>query len=66
MRPSRRVATVIGIVCGAELIVAAIIGGSGLSALFGWNGALVAAVAIAMVFGVVVRRRSNTAPPLRI
>jgi hypothetical protein len=44
MKLDKTLAVAIGVVCGAELVVALVIGGAGLSAIFGWNGALLAVV----------------------
>ena len=57
---------IIAVVCGAELIVAAAIGGAGIGAFFGLDGAFVAALAAAtLAFSVrswlTVRRRPRPA-----
>ncbi|MCI0776382.1 MAG: hypothetical protein J4N97_11725 [Chloroflexi bacterium] len=57
---------IIAVVCGAELIVAAAIGGAGIGAFFGLDGAFVAALAAAtLAFSVrswlTARRRSRPA-----
>jgi len=51
---SRAAAALVAAICGAELFVLAIVGGVGLSAVFGFEGAFVGALALALV---VSRRR---------
>lgn len=50
MKRSGRWAAVIGVVCGAELVVVAVIGGAGLASLF----SIEAAVGVACLGGVVL------------
>ena len=57
MKLGKRIAAFIGVVCGAELVVAVTIGGAGLGAAVGWDGLVVALIAIALAVGVVVPRR---------
>ena len=57
MKLSSRTAAVIGVVGGAELIVAIVIGGAGLGALFGWNGAVLAVAAASLIAATIYRRR---------
>ena len=51
-----RLGSIVGIVCGAELVFAAVIGGVGLSAFIGLEGAMVATVLLLVLAGVVTRR----------
>ncbi len=56
-------AWLIGIVCGAELVFAAVIGGAGLGAVLGPNGAVVgAAIAVAVATSIRGRRRRLSKP----
>ncbi|MFT7599323.1 MAG: uncharacterized membrane protein YhaH (DUF805 family) [Acidimicrobiales bacterium] len=57
MKRKGKAATIIGIVCGAELVVIAIVGGAGLGSLLGWKSALFAVLALVPLAAVVVRRR---------
>jgi len=50
-------AAVIGVVCGAELVIAAIIGGAGLSAFFGLEGLLVGAIVVSLAASYFFARR---------
>lgn len=65
MNKKRRWAALIGVVCGAELVVAAVIGGAGIAALVSVEAAVVAAalggVALWAVFD--RRRRHEASPP---
>lgn len=54
-------AAMVGIICGAELVVAAVVAGAGVGAFFGLEGAFVAAIA-AFLF-VNIRRRTNPNSP---
>lgn len=60
MKLSRRFAVVVGLVCGAELVVLAVVGGAGLGALFGWEGAVVGGIVVALL-GMTVARRVTSA-----
>lgn len=62
---SRIVAGFVAVVCGAELLVVAIVGGAGLGVFFGKEGLLVAAAFVVLVFGITrsVDRRSRSATP---
>ncbi len=60
MRLRRVVAWAVAIICGAELAVAVVIGGAGLSAILGWEAGLVAA-AVGLVAFETYRRRTTPA-----
>ena len=49
----KRIATLVGFICGAELVIVAVIGGAGLTAFVGWEGAL---VLFSLVWAIVARR----------
>ena len=59
---SRTVAAVVGFVCGIELIVAVVIGGAGLGAIFGWDGAIVGAAGLVISVGWLLSRRARSRP----
>ena len=61
MKNSGRLASIIGVVCGAELIVAAVIGGAGFSVFFGMEGALVAGAVVVLGLAFVLQRRRKRA-----
>ena len=56
MRLSRRVSVVVGLVCGAELVVLAVVGGAGLGAMFGREGAIVGGIVL-LLLGLTVTQR---------
>lgn len=55
---TKKWAAIIAVVCGAELVGAAVLGGAGLSAFFGLEGLAVAVVLVAVASATVLRRRS--------
>ena len=64
MNKTSRWATVIGVVCGAELVAAVLIGGAGLAALFGIEAAVIVALLGGVALWTVLRhRRRNATPP---
>lgn len=54
------VAGVIGVVCGAELVIAIMVGASGLGALFGWEGLIVGIAILVVVVGMIKLRRAHS------
>lgn len=64
MKDSRLWAGLLGVVCGAELVLAVIIGGAGVGAILGLEGALVAAAAIFIAGTYLKRRRDQGAAHL--
>lgn len=59
MTTTRRWASVVGVVCGAELIVAIVIGSAGAAALLSYEAALVGGLATLAAYGLVKKRRSG-------
>ncbi len=63
MRSTKYLAWVVGLVCGAELVVAIMVGGAAASAVFGLEGAMVASLltigATLTIAGWVYRRRQS-------
>ena len=57
MKLSRTTAGIIGVVCGAELLVALVIGGAGIGSLFGWEAALVSAAVATLAGSYLAARR---------
>ncbi len=52
-------ATAIGVVCGIELLLAALVGGAGLSAFFGLEGLFVGIVIAGAAIGYLLLRRQR-------
>lgn len=63
MKLSNRTAAIIGVACGAELVAAIVIGGAGLGALFGWNGAVLAVVTASLITATIYQRRQTNRGP---
>ena len=59
MKLGKPIAAVVAVVCGAELVVAVLIGGAGLGVVLGWNGLVVAVAALTLAVGLIARRRSS-------
>ncbi|MCL1593703.1 MAG: hypothetical protein M3132_05050 [Actinomycetia bacterium] len=59
MRTSKLWMWVLGAVCGAELVIAATIGGLGIGAFFGLEGALVGLIATTTIALLVAQRLST-------
>ena len=58
MKTTKTTAGIIGLVCGAELVLALVIGGAGIGSLFGLEGILVtASVAVLAGCYLLARRR---------
>ena len=60
MKLGKRIAVVVAVVCGAELVVAVMIGGAGLGVVLGWNGLVVAVAALTLAVGLIARRRGQS------
>lgn len=62
MNKTNRVAAVIGVVCGAELIAAVVIGGAGIAAFASVEAAIVAASLGAVILLAVLNRQRKIQP----
>lgn len=48
----------VGVVCGAELVLAATVGGAGIGAFFGLEGAVVGLIAVSLMGVLILRIRA--------
>lgn len=62
MTARRAAAAAVAVICGAELVIAIVIGGAGLSALVGWEAGVVAISIALLLFELVRRQRLNAEP----